>query len=164
MQCVCVVAPVRPDMLPCLREKLPCSKGGPTLGPPSTSLLRGRGYLAPLSLPRSRERATVDTSVGTLLQPAQRGNSTGVTLQPAGTRTCTASKLFSQQNIRSTQHPQARQTRRVAGYPTEPSSLRDMSSFTSAANSRGSSLKTCRQKPEMMTPTASSGSTPRCWK
>ena len=36
--------------------------------------------------------------------------------------------------------------------------------FTSAANSKGNSLNTSLQKPEMITPTASSGLMPRCWK
>ena len=49
-------------------------------------------------------------------------------------------------------------------HPTLPSSLRLMSWFTSAANSRGSSLNTSLQNPEMMMPTAASGSMPRCWK
>lgn len=49
-------------------------------------------------------------------------------------------------------------------HPTEPSSFSDMSWFTSAANSIGSSLNTSRQNPLMMVATASSGSIPLCWK
>ena len=49
-------------------------------------------------------------------------------------------------------------------YPTEPSSFRLMSWFTSAANSSGNSLNTSLQNPEMIIPTASSAPMPRCWK
>ena len=49
-----------------------------------------------------------------------------------------------------------------AHYPTEPSSLRLMSAFTSSANSSGSLLKTSAQKPLMMMLTACSGSMPLC--
>lgn len=52
----------------------------------------------------------------------------------------------------------------VLAHPTEPSSFRLISAFTSSANSSGSLLKTSAQKPDMMVATASSGSMPRCWK
>ena len=52
----------------------------------------------------------------------------------------------------------------AAAQPTLPSSFRLMSWLTSAANSYGSSLNTSAQNPLMITPTASSGDTPRCWK
>lgn len=49
-------------------------------------------------------------------------------------------------------------------YPTDPSSLMLISSFTSAENSSGSSLKTAWQNPPIIAATAFSWSIPLCWK
>ena len=54
--------------------------------------------------------------------------------------------------------------RREVGYPTLPSKLTLSSFFASTANSIGSSLNTCLQKPLTIRLTACSASRPRCWR